>query len=61
MVLLMLSIFYFINFDLSNSGFNANGLISKFTTSKYQIGVIITNLKNNKSGMVLTDKYFEKK
>ncbi len=57
----MLSIFYFINFDLSNSGFNANGLISKFTTGKYQIGVIITNLKNNKSGMVLTDKYFEKK
>lgn len=49
------------NIDLSNSGFNANGLTSKFSTGKYQIGVIITNLKNNKSGMVLTDKYFEKK
>ena len=46
--------------DLSNSGFNANGLVSKFSQGKYQIGVIVTNLKNNKSGIVLTDKYFEK-
>lgn len=47
--------------DLSNSGFNANGLVSKFSQGKYQIGIIVTNLTNNKSGIVLTDKYFEKK
>lgn len=45
-------------FNLSNSGFKAEIYKANFEKGNYQIGVLIQDLKNNKKGLVVTDKIF---
>ena len=46
--------------DLSNSGFESKTYLKKVPPGKYQLGIIINNLNENKKGLVITDKIFEK-
>lgn len=45
-------------FNLSNSGFKSEMLKSDFEKGSYQIGILVQDTKNNKKGLVLTDKTF---
>jgi 4-amino-4-deoxy-L-arabinose transferase-like glycosyltransferase len=47
--------------NISNSGFDSKIYLKKLKSGKYQLGVVIDNAKENKSGLVLTDNFFEKK
>ena len=46
--------------DLSNSGFESKTYLKKVPPGKYQLGIIIKNPNENKKGLVITDKIFEK-
>ena len=45
-------------FNLSNSGFKSEMLKSDFENGSYQIGILVQDTKNNKKGLVITDKSF---
>jgi 4-amino-4-deoxy-L-arabinose transferase-like glycosyltransferase len=46
------------SFNLANSGFKLEMLKSDFEKGNYQIGILVQDSKNNKKGLVLTDKTF---
>lgn len=48
-------------FDLSNSGFDAKGNTDKLHPGRYQLAINLKNKKTNKEGLVLTDKFLDKK
>ncbi|MCF6131468.1 glycosyltransferase family 39 protein [Flavobacterium wongokense] len=47
--------------DISNSGYEAKGFVNKFAAGKYQLGILVSNPNEKKEGLILTDKFFEKK
>jgi hypothetical protein len=46
--------------DLGDSGFSAKFLLNRLPPGKYQLGIQIKNIKTNKEGLVLSDKFFTK-
>lgn len=48
-------------FNLDNSGFSAKVLTSKIPKGIYKLAILINNQKQEKEGLCLTDKVFEKK
>lgn len=47
--------------DISNCGYEAKGLVAKFPLGKYQLGILTNNPIEKKEGLIVTDKFFEKK
>lgn len=47
-------------FNLDNSGYSAIVFTDEFPLGEYRLGILITNQKTKKEGLVLTDKIFKK-
>jgi hypothetical protein len=45
--------------DISNSGFKVETSKKNLKKGKYKVAILITNLKENKKGLLITDKNFE--
>jgi hypothetical protein len=53
--------YYKLAIDISDCGYEAKAFTAKFPAGKYQLAIITTNQNAKKEGLVLTDRFFEKK